>query len=284
MTGRSRRRWLGLAALSLFLSALGVVAGVHNAGADPLVRRATLIEADWPADTPPMRLVLMTDTHVAGPDNPPARLERIVRQVNALRPDLILVAGDFHSGKRTATRLYSAREQTAPLRLARARLGTIAVLGNHDYWHDARAVIAGLRAANVTILRNNAVRRGPIIIGGVDDVVTRHAHPAATIAAMAVLGEGPRILLTHSPDIVPDLSTPVDLVLAGHTHCGQIAFPLIGALSYSSHYGARFACGDMTDRGQRVIVSAGIGTSVLPMRFGAPPDIWLITIRGPDRQ
>lgn len=261
-----------------------MVAGVRNASADPIIRTARLTVADWPIGTPPMRLVLMTDTHVAGPDNPPERLERIVRQVNALRPDLILVAGDFHSGKRTATRLYTAREQTAPLRLARARLGTIAVLGNHDHRHNARAVAAGLRAANVTILRNSAVRRGPLIIGGVDDVITRHAHPAATLASMAVMGAGPRILLTHSPDIVADLPAPVDLVLAGHTHCGQISLPVVGALSYSSEYGARFACGDMVDGLQRVIVSAGIGTSILPMRFGAPPDVWLITIRGADRQ
>ncbi len=95
---------------------------------------------------------------------------------------------------------------------------------------------------------------------------------------MDALPDGPRILVTHSPDIVPGLPQPVAAVFAGHTHCGQIALPLIGALSYASRYGDRFDCGDIDDRGQRLFVGAGLGTSILPLRFGAPPDVWLVTI------
>ena len=128
------------------------------------------------------------------------------------------------------------------------------------------------------MLRNQAVRRGPLIIGGVDDQVTRHANLGATYAAMEALGPGPQLLLSHSPDIVPELPAPVAAVLAGHTHCGQIALPVIGALSYSSDYGERFACGDLIDQGQRLFVGAGLGTSILPLRYGVPPDVWLVTI------
>jgi uncharacterized protein len=276
---RRWRRWLLLAAL-FGLLLLG--RGLWNASADPIVRTATVELADWPERTPPMRVLLVSDTHVAGPDMPPERLAAIMRRFNKLKPDLILLAGDFHSGKTLSTRHYSAAELTAPFAEAKARYGVIAVLGNHDYWFQPEPIAKGMKAAGVTVLRNQAVRRGPLIIGGVDDEVTNHDNLKRTYAAMDALGAGPRILTTHSPDIVPDLPAPVDVVFAGHTHCGQIALPLVGALSYASAYGDRFACGDMTDGTQRLFVGAGLGTSILPLRYGVPPDVWLVTM-GPKR-
>lgn len=274
---RRWRRWLLLAAL---LGLLLIGRGLWNASADPIVRTATVELADWPEGTPPMRVLLVSDTHVAGPDMPPERLAAIMRRFNKLKPDLILLAGDFHSGKTLATRHYSAAELTAPFAEAKAKYGVIAVLGNHDYWFQPEPIAKGMKAAGVTVLRNQAVRRGPLIVGGVDDEVTNHDNLARTYAAMDVLGPGPRILTTHSPDIVPDLPAPVDAVFAGHTHCGQIALPLVGALSYASAYGDRFACGDMIDGTQRLFVGAGLGTSILPLRYGVPPDVWLVTLKG----
>ncbi len=276
---RGWRRWLLLLVL---LGLLLVGRGLWNAGADPVVRSASVELADWPAGAPPMRVLLVSDTHVAGPDMPPERLAAILRRLNELKPDLILLAGDFHSGKMLATRHYSAAELTAPFAEAKATYGVIAVLGNHDYWFQPEPIAKGMKAAGVTVLRNQAVRRGPLIVGGVDDEVTNHDNLARTYAAMGALGPGPRILTTHSPDIVPDLPAPVDAVFAGHTHCGQIALPLVGALSYASAYGDRFACGDMTDGSQRLFVGAGLGTSILPLRYGVPPDVWLVTL-GPKR-
>ena len=77
---------------------------------------------------------------------------------------------------------------------------------------------------------------------------------------------------------MPDLPGPVALVAAGHTHCGQISLPLIGRLATASRYGERFACGLIRDRGQPVVVSAGLGTSIVPLRYGVPPDLWLIEL------
>ena len=115
------------------------------------------------------------------------------------------------------------------------------------------------------------------MIGGVDDGYSGHADLAATETAMAGF-TGPPIILSHSPDIVPSLVRPVGVVLAGHTHCGQIRLPLIGRISTASHYGERFACGLIRDHGQRVIVTAGLGTSVIPLRFGVPPDLWVVEL------
>jgi uncharacterized protein len=92
------------------------------------------------------------------------------------------------------------------------------------------------------------------------------------------LRDAPRILLTHSPDIIPDIAAPVAAIFAGHTHCGQIVLPFYGPLSYVSRYKDRFGCGAIFDNGQRVFVGAGLGTSILPLRYGAPPDFWLVTL------
>jgi len=276
---KPRRRWRRWLLLLVLLGVALLAKGVWNARADPIVRTASVALADWPADAPPMRVLLVSDTHVAGPDMPPERLAALLRRFNKLKPDLILLAGDFHSGKTLATRHYSAAELTKPFAEAKAKYGVIAVLGNHDYWFQPEPIAKGMKAAGVTVLRNQAVRRGPLIVGGVDDEVTNHDNLKRTYAAMDALGPGPRILTTHSPDIVPGLPAPVDAVFAGHTHCGQIALPFVGALSYASAYGDRFACGDITDGTQRLFVGAGLGTSILPLRYGVPPDVWLVTLR-----
>lgn len=280
MSAKPRRRWRRWALLIGLLVLILIARGLWNASADPIVRTASVELADWPAGAPPMRVLLISDTHVAGPDMRPERLAALMRRFNELKPDLILLAGDFHSGKALSTRHYSAAELTKPFAEAKATYGVIAVLGNHDYWFQPEPIAKGMKAAGVTVLRNQAVRSGPLIVGGVDDEVTNHDNLKRTYAAMDALGPGPRILTTHSPDIVPDLPAPVDVVFAGHTHCGQIALPLVGALTHASKYGDRFGCGDITDGTQRLFVGAGLGTSILPLRYGVPPDVWLVTLKG----
>ena len=245
------------------------------ATSDP-VRREAAINAE--GLTKPVRLVLISDIHVAGPDMPPRRLERIVSQINALQPDIVLIAGDFVSDKRVSTRRYSVTEAIAPLRTVKARLGSVAVLGNHDHWRDAQAMRAALRAANVEVLDNRAVRRGPLTIGGIDDPFTGHDSLPATAALMRSMPR-PRILLTHSPDVFPRVPDGIVLTLAGHTHCGQIRLPLIGAVSTMSDYGERYACGRVDETGRSLIVSAGLGTSLLPLRLGTVPEFWVIELR-----
>jgi uncharacterized protein len=272
-----------LLSLLLLVGLLTLGKGYWNATRDPIVRTATLSVDTWPQGQAPLRLLLLSDVHVAGPDMPPERVRRLVAQLNALRPDLVLIAGDLVSEKQVATQLYSASEIAAPLAGFKAALGTIVTLGNHDHWFDPAALHQQLEARGVIVLSNEAVARGPLIVGGVGDDFTRNDDLPATYAAMKRLGNGPRIILTHSPDIVPALPEPVDLVLAGHTHCGQISLPLIGAVASVSRWGDRFACGLIDDKGQKVIVTAGLGTSILPLRYGAPPDVWLVTmgLRGP---
>ena len=242
-----------------------------NALRDPVIRRATIEMPDWPRGATPLRVALLSDIHVVGPDMPPRRLARIVPRVNGLNADVILLAGDYVSDKRSATRTYSGAEGLAPLSGLRGRRGVYAVLGNHDHWREAGEIRRALRKANVHILDNEAVTVGGMRLGGVDDEYTGNADLKRTVEAIRA-APGGKVLLTHSPDVGPATPRDVTLVLAGHTHCGQIRLPILGAISYVSKYGERFGCGLITEGSRRVVVTAGIGTSVLPFRLGAPSE------------
>lgn len=254
--------------------------GYWNATRPPLIRTARIDVSGWPAGARPLSILHISDIHVAGPDMPPERLQKIVAQFNALKPDLILIAGDLVSEKRLATHTYTSSEIVAPLGGLRARYGVIVVPGNHDHWFEPQALRVELEKQGITVLQNDAVRRGPLVIGGVDDDYSGYDDVPATFMAMSALGNGPRILLTHSPDIVPALQQKVSAVFAGHTHCGQMVFPVVGALAYMSRYGNQFACGFIDYAGIKVVVGAGLGTSLVPLRYGAEPDAWLVTIGG----
>lgn len=247
--------------------------------ADPIIRQADVTLSGMASDQAPLRLLLMSDLHVAGPDMPPTRLARIVRQANALQPDYVLIAGDLISDRRLASRHYSLADAIAPLAGLKPRFGAFAVLGNHDHWRDAAAARTELTKAGITVLDNSARRLGPLTIGGLDDDFTDHANPERMVAAMRQLGM-PYVVVSHSPDPFPDLPDDIDLMLAGHTHCGQLSFPLIGAPAHMSRYGDRYACGRIVEDGKSLFVTAGLGVSVLPFRFGTRPDMWLVTVRG----
>jgi hypothetical protein len=243
----------------------------------PEVERTKLALKGLPADAAPLTVALISDIHVAGPDMPPERLERIVGQINALRPDLVLIAGDLVSEKRTATHIYTPEEIVAPLGKLKARLGVVAVPGNHDHWFDMAGLAAEMDKQGITLVANGAVKRGPLVIGGLDDDYTGRADLAATLAAMRPL-KGARIMLSHSPDPFPGVPNSVPLMLAGHTHCGQIAWPWGGAPATMSDYGDRYYCGRVDEAGKTLVVGAGLGTSLLPMRLFTRPQVWLIEL------
>jgi predicted MPP superfamily phosphohydrolase len=249
---------------------------------DPKVRRADVALADWPKGARPVTVLLVSDTHVAGPDMPPERLVRIVDKLNGLKPDLVLLAGDYISYKMGTTRVYAPDETVAPFKRFRAPLGVVAVLGNHDHWAGADVFRRAVTDAGITLLVNDAVKRGPLVIAGADDGFSEHADLSATHEAMDRLGSGPRILLTHAPDIARRLPFRVDAVLAGHTHCGQIVLPFYGSAARDNDRFRWLPCGRVDLAGTPLFVGAGVGTSSLPLRLGARPDVWLIRF-GPAR-
>jgi len=276
-----------LTSLLVGLMALAVAIGLRGAQADPLLRRANIAVPGWPHGVRPIKVALLSDIHLGNRGMDAARLERVVAQLNRAHPDLILLAGDFVAGRAPSDGADNAGALTGPLARLRATLGVVAVLGNHDYWTDPDAIRSALARAGVTVLENEALQQGPIVVVGVADGFSGHDRVARALSAAHGLS-GPRVVLTHSPDPARRLPPSVPLVLAGHTHCGQIVFPLIGPLlsrSPREHwrqlYDPHYRCGLVRDPGRVVIVTAGVGSGTTPIRLGAPPDWWLITI-GPE--
>ena len=224
----------------------------------------------------PLRVAFASDFH-AGPLTSRRHLDAAVAALAGLSPDLLLLGGDFVSG-----RAVWAREVIHDLAALRPPLGTFAVLGNHDLWSDFDELEVLLLASHVEMLTNRAVRLpapfDAITLCGLDDNLSGLPDPTAIAAA-----EGYRLLLIHSPSGLRDLGgARVDLALAGHTHAGQICLPggipivmPTGEGVRRLHYG-RFdprATGNGT-----LIVSRGVGYSGLPLRAFAPPEVVLLEL------
>jgi predicted MPP superfamily phosphohydrolase len=157
-----------------------------------------------------------------------------------------------------------------------------AVLGNHDRLFDAPRVRAALEAAGIRVLEDTAslvsTPSGPVWIAGLTDYWTGPHDVGRTLAAVSD-SVTPVLLLTHNPDIFPRIPSRVMLTLAGHTHGGQVRLPLIGSPIVPSAYGQRYVRGLVVEGDRRLFVSTGIGTSDLPVRFGVPPTIFVLTLR-----
>lgn len=278
-------RWLKRVSITLLLLAgLLVVIGLREAQADAIERRLTLRLAGWPTDEPPLTIALLSDIHLGNRAMDEERLSRIVSEVNGAQPDLVLLAGDFMVGHDAAGAAQRAVALQVPLSRLTARLGVIAVLGNHDHWTSPTAVRAALVRAGVTVLENEALRRGPIAILGIDDAFSGHDNVVATLASWRRVGGFP-LVLTHSPDVALKLPGDLPLVMAGHTHCGQVVLPGFGPVltrgpkqQWKKLYDPRFRCGIMRDQGRVVLVTAGLGSGTSPIRLGAAPDWWLIRV------
>jgi predicted MPP superfamily phosphohydrolase len=282
------RRALRVLGWLTVLSLLGLVClvawGLNEASADPIQRHTRLDLPGLASDAPPYRVALLSDIHFGNRAMQRERLERIVAQVNAATPDLVVIAGDFVNGHegRIETR---PGDFIAPLAGLTATDGVIATMGNHDHWTDPGTIQLALGKAGITILSNQAIRRGPLQILGLDDDYSRHADFSAASQAAIGMGGVP-VVVTHSPDLSPSLSPEVGLVLAGHTHCGQVVLPGIGSLALpfgklvgDAHYfDVRYQCGVVRDPHRTTIVTAGLGSGSIPIRIGAPPDWWLVTL------
>jgi len=223
------------------------------------------------------RIALVTDLH-RGPVVPASWLARVADRAAELAPDLVALGGDFVSHvKRDLDGLASV------LARFRARDGVVAVLGNHDHWVGPDAVSAVLERAGVTLLTNRhvLVRRGAatLAVAGVDDFTHGATRPDEALAG--VTPEIPRILLSHNPDLIEYLPAGlrVDVMLSGHTHNGQLHFPLLGPLLVPSQFGGRYMHGLKRVGETWLYVSAGVGTAAIPMRWGNPPELPVIRLQ-----
>jgi predicted MPP superfamily phosphohydrolase len=303
--GISRRRFLK----TLGLSGAGMV-GLSSYGLaiEPgyrlCVTRYRVNPLNW---THGLRLSIgiIADVHAGGPLMPTERIRAIAERTNQLRPDIVVLLGDFAASHRFKTRSVAPEEWAEALSVLRAPLGVHAILGNHDWWDDHSAQRAGrgpvqgrraLERFGIPVYENDAVRltkdgrafwlaglgdqlafvrqirrrrrRGP---RGIDDL-------PGTLAR--ITDDAPVILLAHEPDIFPRVPERVSLTLSGHTHGGQVRL-----FGYSprvpSRFGNRFAYGHIVEDNRHLIVSGGLGCSILPVRIGVPPEVVMVEVGAP---
>jgi predicted MPP superfamily phosphohydrolase len=293
----TRRRLLaGGAAWLTAGGATSAFAVIVEPGLLLVVREYHLKLPGWGA-RPPLSLCVLADLHANEPWMPMDRIQRIVATANALKPDAHLLLGDIPSHFRWARRRLPMPEVVGALAELQAPLGKFAVLGNHDWWDDlavqqarqgSPAMEPLLRQAGFSVLANDAVRlpHGEgVWLCGADSMLAfrlgmgrfRGAdNLAATLAPLAG-DDAPAILMAHEPDQFVNVPKRVALTLSGHTHGGQVRLfgwaPVVG-----SRYGQRFVYGLVEEEGRRLIVSGGLGCSVLPVRFGVAPEILMVRL------
>ena len=246
-----------------------------------VVKHETIRIDNWPQELDGLRIAVLSDIHADDWFVTDKKLRSIVAETNKLQPEVIVILGDYMASNGHVTRRVEPEVFAAVLKDLRAPSGVYSVLGNHDWWYSGAKVRQGLEQNGIKVLDNQAlqidVRGTSLWLVGLSDLWTRPQRVAETVAQVP---EGqPMIALTHNPDIFPRVPERVPLLLAGHTHGGQVRFPVIGTVVESSEYGDRYVRGHVIETNHHLFVTTGIGTSIVPVRFGVPPEIVLLTIK-----
>ena len=255
--------------------------------------------APWPTGLR-LRIAALADIHASEPYMSAERVRGIADRANALEADLVVLLGDYEAGRRLVARKVPSADWAAALSGLRAPLGVFAILGNHDWWEDATSQRTGalpiaarvLADEGIRVLHNEAVPLdtggGTIWLAGLGDQIAflpgrrRGWRPRVgshdLAATLAPIPRGaPTILLAHEPDVFPRVPADVALTLSGHTHGGQVRLfgwsPIVPSPQ-------RYAWGHVREHTD-IVISGGLGYSMLPVRFGMPPEITLVEIGAP---
>jgi uncharacterized protein len=244
-----------------------------------VVTEETIQIENWPAGADRLKIAVLSDLHVGSPYIDVAKLQLIAAKVGQAQPDMVVLLGDFIADGRGSITVEP--EIIADnLKSLRAPLGVFAVLGNHDWWYDGERVRRALESAGIRVLENDIARveknKQTLWLAGLGDLWT--SKPDITGTLTKITDTNPIIVLTHNPDVFPQLPSSVALTLAGHTHGGQVCLPIIGRPQVPSDFGQRYAAGHVVENNQHLFVTTGIGTSIYPVRLGVPPEIVILTI------
>jgi len=213
----------------------------------------------------PLNIAFLTDLHIRNSTSQFEKPNSIIESVRELQPDLILLGGDFTGEDTATTRMFRTELLTALAELPQIA-PTYATLGNHEWWtaSDWGAAISGM---GIQLIENQqrslTFEQGRICLRGLGDAYTGHYQPQPFTQTC----NGIPVTLTHDP-LAIESDDQSGLYLAGHTHCGQIRLPLIGAPWAPTRASEEYHCGVGTTDKKVWLVSAGLGTSIIPFRFG----------------
>ncbi len=294
----SRRGFLrGSGVCGLGVGGLGAYAAGIEPGLMLEVTSYSLTPPGWPPNFP-LKIAVIADIHACEPWMPPSRIRSICELANSLDPDLTVILGDFNAGHNYVTGPVFPPQWGEALSVLKAPLGVYSILGNHDWWHgalpsirtnDVDQVRMALRHAGVGLMENDSIRLvshgQPFWLVGLADQlahrVSRGIYRGADDLDSAlghVTDSAPILLLAHEPYIFDRVPTRVALTLCGHTHGGQVDLPIIGTPFADRRFGAHHIYGHIIEGGRHMIISAGLGTSIAPVRFGRPPEVVLVTL------
>nr|AQQ75095.1 hypothetical protein [uncultured bacterium] len=280
-----KHRWWIFAAIAVFETAYWL--NIYAWFVEPnllVVRRVEIVSERWHGA--PLNIAALGDTHVGGPHVDAARMGALVKRVNDLNPELVVLLGDYAGGHAPEAERSPAEQQEimggiGALAALNPRYGVVAVIGNHDVWYNRASITSALQDAGIGVLwnRNLVIRTssGPLVIAGLEDDMTSSPDFAAALDGAPT--DANTIILSHSPDPFAEMPEGPALMLAGHGHCGQVSIPFFGRPILPLR-NKRYGCHLIEENGRTMYVTAGVGTSILPVRFLNPPEIVLITLRG----
>ncbi len=220
-----------------------------------------------------IKIAFATDFHFGTNPIETYRAEKILRQIKMQNADLVLLGGDYVNGHNKTSVMSEEKIISFLQQLPKP---VYAVLGNHDSYYGKADVLQIFQAAQIPVLDNQnqklTIKDQKISIAGIADYYTDTPDISKALAK----AENMVILLTHTPDVLGQNNIKADLILAGHTHGGQVVLPLVGAplvpLENDKKYNHGLFYKDQTP----LIVSSGLGTSLLPIRFNVLPEIVVI--------
>ncbi len=277
---RERRRVARRHTTPLRTIASGLVQIARAAFAEPYqlsVERHAVGLRRLPRELDGLKIVHLSDIHHS-PFTGREQVERAVEVANSLQPDIVALTGDYVSHEREY--VQPCAEMLGGLR---ARRGVYAVLGNHDNWVDAELVTDLFTLAGIRVLNNEGLRfqeRGASFwLAGVQDTMVGLEDLPLALAGSSA--DEMKLLLAHNPIILRRAArSGVDLVLAGHTHGGQVTWR--SERSASGRVRRRILRGLGRQGETQIYVTRGLGTVVLPVRYGCPPEVSLLTLRRAD--
>jgi predicted MPP superfamily phosphohydrolase len=278
-----KRRWPRGRIILLSLVGGALLLAIYGFFFEPdrlVLRQTNVTLPDWPGAFKGLRVAVFSDLHAGSPHITMNKIRRVVGMANATQPDLILLPGDFVIQNVFGGQFIEPEHFAAELKNLKARDGVFATLGNHDWWYNAPRTKQALERAGIRVLENQAfkIERGgsAIWLAGLGD--EWEGRPDISGTLKQVTDQSPVIAFTHNPDLFPAIPSRIALTIAGHTHGGQVALPFIGRPIVPSKFGQRYAIGHIIENDKHLFVTPGIGTSILPVRFGVPPEISLLTI------
>ncbi|QDK44551.1 metallophosphoesterase [Bdellovibrio sp. ZAP7] len=268
-------------AFKLLTIALIFTAGVLTAWAFWLEPRSLtvqnyVLQFSHEKSLPALRIGVVSDVHLGRYFSDEARLERIVGMLLKEEPDMIVFLGDFVA-QRNADAFLKAAHQMKKLK---APLGVYSILGNHDWWANKEQISEALKSNGVRLIDNQVVeltwKDHPFHLVGFGDFW--EDKELLDFIASYKKSDLPTIGLTHNPDVFPETKKDISLMLAGHTHGGQVNFPIVGAPIIPSRYGDRYRYGLISEKDHHILVTSGTGNSILPVRFRVPPEIVVVEV------